>query len=108
LGRRHAVGGAGRYRPQRRDRPGGGVVAPAAVGQRPQRCAREAGPRLRRRILRRPCLRGENGRSRGCRRRQAGQEAVMIKVLNQYFPRRWAVLLLSESLLILLALTAAV
>ncbi|HVB39604.1 MAG TPA: sugar transferase [Terriglobales bacterium] len=32
----------------------------------------------------------------------------MIKVLNQYFPRRWAVLLLSESLLILLALTTAV
>lgn len=32
----------------------------------------------------------------------------MIKVLNQYFPRRWAVLLVSESLLILLALAAAV
>ena len=32
----------------------------------------------------------------------------MIKVLNQYFPRRWAVLLVSESLLILLGLMAAV
>lgn len=32
----------------------------------------------------------------------------MIKVLNQYFPRRWAVLLVSESCLILLALAAAV
>ena len=32
----------------------------------------------------------------------------MIKVLNQYFPRRWAVLLVGESLLILLALTAVV
>lgn len=32
----------------------------------------------------------------------------MIKVLNQYFPRRWAVLLVGESLLILLALAAAV
>ncbi|MGH9518079.1 MAG: sugar transferase, partial [Terriglobales bacterium] len=32
----------------------------------------------------------------------------MIKVLNQYFPRRWAVLLLGESLLILLALAIAV
>lgn len=32
----------------------------------------------------------------------------MIKVLNQYFPRRWAVLLVGESLLILLALAIAV
>jgi sugar transferase (PEP-CTERM system associated) len=32
----------------------------------------------------------------------------LIKVLNQYFPRRWAVLLVSESCLILLALAAAV
>lgn len=32
----------------------------------------------------------------------------MIKVLNQYFPRRWAVLLVGESLLILLALAVAV
>ncbi len=32
----------------------------------------------------------------------------MIKVLNQYFPRRWAVLLIGESLLILAALAAAV
>lgn len=32
----------------------------------------------------------------------------MIKVLNQYFPRRWAVLLVGESLLILFALAAAV
>lgn len=32
----------------------------------------------------------------------------MIKVLNQYFPRRWAVLLVGESLLILFALAVAV
>ncbi|MGH9395105.1 MAG: nucleoside-diphosphate sugar epimerase/dehydratase, partial [Terriglobales bacterium] len=32
----------------------------------------------------------------------------MIKVLNQYFPRRWAVLLVVESLLILTALAVAV
>jgi sugar transferase (PEP-CTERM system associated) len=31
----------------------------------------------------------------------------VIKVLNQYFPRRWAVLLVGESLVILLALTTA-
>ncbi len=31
----------------------------------------------------------------------------MIKVLNQYFPRRWAVLLIGESLVILLALSTA-